>query len=584
MITRLVIRNFKRFDEAVIPLGAPVVFVGPNNSGKTTALQALALWELGLRSWMEKRGKGSTALFRVGVVLNRRDLVQLPVPATALLWRDKHLRQSPNGSGKATKNILLDITVEGVSGGVAWSCPLEFDYSNDEIIHCRPARMEGDDSKRYTIPPEAGTTHVAYLPPMSGLEANERRIDEGAIQVSLGQGKTADVLRNLCWKVWEAENAKPDRGEWGSLVAQIQKLFGVGLNDPEFIAQRGEIQMSYREVPTVRGKPELDLSAAGRGLQQTLLLLTFLRWKPGAVVLIDEPDAHLEILRQRQIYAELTDTARRLGSQLVIATHSEIVLNEAEKDTVVAFIGKPHPLRQGDQLKKSLAALGYEQFLQAEIAGWVLYLEGSTDLEALRLLAAKVHPEAARALERPFICYVMNQANKARDHFFGLREAFPNLRGIALFDNTPDVTPQLGAALKEAKLSRRELENYFCAPTLLRRWIAQSSLSDDLFGHAELQKRRDAMEQAIQGNTIPLALNDPTHSFWKANKVSDDYLPAVFGSFFKQLGLPNSMNKSDYSQLARLLEPEEIDAELVGVLDAIATTAKGSQLPGTDHD
>jgi len=41
MLTQLTIRNFKRFNEVVIELGNPVVFIGPNNSGKTTALQAL---------------------------------------------------------------------------------------------------------------------------------------------------------------------------------------------------------------------------------------------------------------------------------------------------------------------------------------------------------------------------------------------------------------------------------------------------------------------------------------------------------------------------------------------------------------
>src|SRR2546430_64081 len=101
MITRIIIRNFKRFDEADIQLASPVVFVGPNNSGKTTALQALALWELGLRRWIEKRGSAkSKAQQRVGVVINRRDLVQLPVPRSALLWRDLHLRQTPRGSEK----------------------------------------------------------------------------------------------------------------------------------------------------------------------------------------------------------------------------------------------------------------------------------------------------------------------------------------------------------------------------------------------------------------------------------------------------------------------------------------------------
>jgi len=54
MLTKLTIKNFKRFDEAEVDLGKSVVLIGPNNSGKTTALQALALWELGLRRWTEK--------------------------------------------------------------------------------------------------------------------------------------------------------------------------------------------------------------------------------------------------------------------------------------------------------------------------------------------------------------------------------------------------------------------------------------------------------------------------------------------------------------------------------------------------
>ena len=42
MLTRLLVRNFKRFGEVEIDLGSPVVFIGPNNSGKTSDMQALA--------------------------------------------------------------------------------------------------------------------------------------------------------------------------------------------------------------------------------------------------------------------------------------------------------------------------------------------------------------------------------------------------------------------------------------------------------------------------------------------------------------------------------------------------------------
>ena len=60
--------------------------------------------------------------------------------------------------------------------------------------------------------------------------------------------------------------------------------------------------MSYRD-----GETELDLVSSGRGLQQTLLLLAHLYTHPKSVLLFDEPDAHLEILRQREIYLKLRE-------------------------------------------------------------------------------------------------------------------------------------------------------------------------------------------------------------------------------------------------------------------------------------
>jgi len=41
MLTKLTIRNFKCFREVEIELGDPVVFIGPNNSAKTTALDGI---------------------------------------------------------------------------------------------------------------------------------------------------------------------------------------------------------------------------------------------------------------------------------------------------------------------------------------------------------------------------------------------------------------------------------------------------------------------------------------------------------------------------------------------------------------
>ncbi|MGH9594650.1 MAG: AAA family ATPase, partial [Bryobacteraceae bacterium] len=145
MLTSLRVKNFKRLEDVEIELGKTVVFVGPNNSGKTTALQALALWEIGLRKWIEKRSAKDTPEKRPGVTINRRDLIAVPVPASNLLWRDLHVRaiQRKNG-GQETRNIRIDILVSGVTNDSQWDCGFEFDYANQESFYCRPLRMNED--------------------------------------------------------------------------------------------------------------------------------------------------------------------------------------------------------------------------------------------------------------------------------------------------------------------------------------------------------------------------------------------------------------------------------------------------------
>ncbi len=81
MLTRLTIRSCKRFDQVEVELGNPVVFLGPNDSGKSSVMQALSLWEIDLRRWLERRSRTRGAESRPGVTLNRHDLIPMPVPA-----------------------------------------------------------------------------------------------------------------------------------------------------------------------------------------------------------------------------------------------------------------------------------------------------------------------------------------------------------------------------------------------------------------------------------------------------------------------------------------------------------------------
>lgn len=565
MITRFRISNFKRMGEADLDLGNAAVFIGPNNSGKTTALQALALWDVGWKRWAEKREKGAPGK-RPGVTINRRDLYSIPVPSARLLWKDLHTQDTTIEDGKQrTEKTYIVLTAEGVHDDKPWVCSLEFYYANEESFYCRLR-----DSADSIVPKGVRHHSVVFLPPMSGLAEREHRKEPGEISVLIGEGQTAQVLRNLCWQLYEREDKKP----WGVLVAHIERLFHIALQEPAYIKERAELSLTYKE----RSGVELDLSSSGRGCQQVLLLLSYMLANPGSVLLVDEPDAHLEILRQRDVYNSLTEVAAANGSQIIAASHSEVVLQEAaERDVVMAFVGKPHRVdtRSRGQVKKALESIRMADYYLAEQKGWLLYLEGSTDLAILRSLAQRLNHPAKSVLHDsiPVIYLGGNKPQEARDHFQGLREAKHDLVGFALFDRL-DKELHTGSQLTERMWSRREIENYLVTPASLHAFVVQELREDDLVDRAERENRLEKLEAALNEITHALSITNKPDPWGADIKVTEDFLDPLFKLYYERLGIPQQTFKRDYHGLADAIPVDEIAPEAVSMLDGILEVAQ----------
>ncbi|MDB5967832.1 MAG: family ATPase [Hydrocarboniphaga sp.] len=565
MITRFTIDNFKRLEKAELELGSAAVFIGPNNAGKTTALQALALWDIGWRRWAEKRGEKSAPGKRPGVTINRRDLLSIPVPSARLLWKDLHTQDTIFKEGKQrTEKVYITLTAEGVHNDQPWVCALEFYYANEESFYCRYKGAEDGQ-----IPDAVRSHSVVFLPPMSGLAGREHRKEPGEISVLIGEGQTAQVLRNLCWQLF----SKEDQRAWRALVERIEHLFHITLQAPVYIKERSELALTYRE----RNGLELDLSSSGRGCQQVMLLLSYLLANPGTVLLLDEPDAHLEILRQRDVYNLLTEVAASNGSQIIAASHSEVVLQEAaERDVVMAFVGKPHRMdtRSRGQVKKALESIRMADYYIAEQKGWMLYLEGSTDLAILRRLAQRLNHPARSVLNDsvPVIYLGTNKPQEARDHFHGLREAKPDLVAFALFDRL-DRELHTGSRLTERMWQRREIENYLVTPESLRQFVQLGLRDDDLLEQAERGRRVEILEQVVSELVNALKLTGKDDPWGPDIKVTDDFLDPLFRRFFEKLGTPQQIFKRDYHGLADAIPLEELGDEVTAILDAIAAVA-----------
>ncbi len=543
MLTRLVVRNFKTLEDVDIELGQKVVFIGPNNSGKTSALQALALWQTGVRALMirlvdPQPGKAPTA------IINRRSLTHTPVRETQQLWRNKNLNSLFRIKDDVFGELLpLQVLVEGQSEEDVWQFGITFFGATPESLYCMP--MSGDSVSYLDVPKAAGAEKIAFLPPMSGLVVEEEELQPGRVDVLIGEGQTARVLRNLSLRVFEQ---KPS--EWALIRGRLRQMFGVELGSPQRDPARGTVELTYRERDV-----ELDIASAGRGLQQILLLLAHMHANPGATLLLDEPDAHLEVLRQREIYNVLTESARASGSQLIMASHSEVVLNEAAgRDVVIAFVGKPHRINdKTKEVLKSLTTIGFEQYAQALDRKCVLYLEGPTDLAMLHAFAERLGHPARDVLEKPFVHYVGNQPGLASAHYHGLREAVPALRAFALFDRREHGLPT-DFSIQGHCWKRREIENYVTSRDSLLRFAGDDRHETMEAALAQVEAAQETLGRDAWGDDI---------------KASEEVLPAVFRLFYKALGLRNEMNKADFHELVAYVDPSDIDPEVTSVLDRI---------------
>ena len=263
---------------------------------------------------------------------------------------------------------------------------------------------------------------------------------------------------------------------------------------------------------------------ATRGFQQLLLIFAYRYSHKGSVLLVDEPDAHLEILRQKQVYVLLRDIAAENRSQVVMVTHSEVILDEALDHHLTLLIdGRVEDLARKDRIRNSLKHFGAEHYVRARERGYVLYVEGGIDVDMLRALAERLgHPVARVWDERVNSFYVQNNypgqtqdselerveggfGITPRQHFNGLRGLLPGLVGLAILDN--DGRARQGSvegALEITYWRRYEAENYFITPGLLRQHALEHYHDMDLFGghRVEIDEVLDRLvqEQVFDGS------------------------------------------------------------------------------------
>jgi predicted ATPase len=547
VIREVTIRRFKRFEEVTLPLEGHVVLAGQNNSGKTTVLQALSAWSLALEQWrlLNDRHRHNGAYARKPVT--RQSFNAVPLRAFDLLWSDRDYRGT------------IEIEVQSHDG---WRLTMELIADTTEQIFVRPTRGTAPEILTRSAP------RMVYVSSVDGLEIEEPAINNPDwIGTLLGRQRPGGILRNLLLEVSHGPH-------WEALTASIARLFGIELSVPETAG--GQIICEFRSGSSPR---PLDIMGAGSGFHQVLLLLACLYTRGGSVLLIDEPDAHLHVFLQDTIYAELRHVAAASQSQIIFATHSEVIFRAVPPSNLIVMMGTPRRLANAaerEQLSRAMAVLDQIDVVAALDAPGILYLEGQTDLNLLRTWAGVLqHPVADYLNRRPFwkpqVFETRDAAPgvRARDHFESLQLVRRDLTGVWLID--ADGKSRIAASsmptpavLNRVHWERYETESYLVHPALLERFVDRMAGAAAAQSVQQFFTARFGAELAATFANAPLTPPSLIENYLRTTKARTD----IVGTLLQDCGI-HGFDYSRYDEIAACMLPEEIHPEVREKLDFI---------------
>lgn len=505
MITKLILRNFKSIREQTYEFTKFDLLMGTNNCGKSTILQALAIWQFCVDEFRRSKRTGKT-----GTQVILPNFTALPLPEFNLLWREKYDRRYPIRDGKkAQEYILIEIEVYWRSAGETENkFGVQLRYTTPQTIYAIPIQGWGEFRKL-----EGQLPVVAYVPTFSGLEPFEQWKDDGVLRQQVGKAQPGGVLRNLLLRVCpspkkDANGKSPKNHDfpdsWKELKDKIKQWFSVDLKEPEYESGKDiNIQCEYKQ-----GQHKYDIIACGSGFHQALTLLAFLFGYKPTTILLDEPDAHLHVNLQREILDYFKSKSIETGTQFIIATHAEEFARGVSSGQIVSLLG-PEPVRveSTPDMLRAMADVTNVELTKLRNSPAVLYVEGESDERILRAWAKSCDAEE----DIGKVCFrVMRGGNKekmkqdADDHFKAVCQIIKNAKRLMLFDYDTEETafhpPPDNPTLFEWR--RKNIQNYLLAPDAWKRAVAKETglAQDDLF----LSPLRQAIDAFFAAQNLAL--------------------------------------------------------------------------------
>ncbi|GLQ22863.1 hypothetical protein GCM10007853_07370 [Algimonas ampicilliniresistens] len=442
MIKGIQLKSYKRFDDFRLTARKGNILVGPNNSGKSSILDALRLTEIGL-----KQMKRNPTYIRHGTT----GFLGYQIPDSSLPFT---IANSVRNYGNGDAEII--ITHENGNKAVFLAHP---DRSTRFYVQTNSGQPRTAVAYRKSFPIE-----LLVVPTLGPLEINERVRKPETIEKNMGTRIAARNFRNI-WKY------KPpsDFSVFQKRIADVWP--GITIDAP--IVEMGTPQ--YLTMFFNEGRIPREIQWAGFGFQIWLQLQTHLaRATENSILVLDEPDIYLHPELQHALYHDVSSQFK----QYFIATHATEIINESPTQDLIVIdpmAARGKRIATEEQYVAMLDYIGSAQnadFAKISRAKKVIFVEGK-DAKILRMFAKKFGYTKLASSSRTPIQRLggFTQSSRAKATVWAFKELLGvNVETLCLFDRDYRCEKEVENFKSEMEqgnqkcfvLKRKEIENYLC--------------------------------------------------------------------------------------------------------------------------
>lgn len=377
-LSTVVISNHSRIADCTIEVRDNLILVGPNGSGKSSVIRCLDML----------LGKSVQQLY---YSVNESDFRDKSIPfsieATLTDLTNDELSFFPDEFDTLSESLTVrfEATLDDTDLSISRYCPMGLSGSS---LGSRQLNIIGWK----TIPSDFSSKN---------LSSGKKTIVDEYLKVIDAEGTDndlSDAVASLCRAI---EESPTFNDALSSLVMQLDSTLDGGIDEDKlrFIpgaAIGGNLLSDVRLQIEGESGAMREVTEQSDGTKALISFSILALINDGSFLAIDEPETHLHPSAQRN----LTKILKKMGKQLIIATHSGVVAGEFDPDNIVVTHGEDGVVQpeqnflQNDQ--KTLARWWISSRIELLTAKHIIAVEGQSD----RMILAKVVELTNRQLER----------------------------------------------------------------------------------------------------------------------------------------------------------------------------------------